>query len=72
MGPRLAVLGVGDACGHPHWGLRLWGHEALYWVGETHAGCATGELDWVGGAHAGPPTGAFGAARYGAAKRCTG
>eukprot|EP00959_Pyramimonas_sp_CCMP1952_P026715 560903-Pyramimonas_sp.AAC.1 len=31
MGPRSAVLGVADTCGHPHWGLRwglLWGHEA--------------------------------------------
>ena len=30
MGPRNAVLGGGDACEHPHWGLRwssLWGHE---------------------------------------------
>ena len=31
MGPRNAVMGVGDACGRQHWGLRwssLWGDEA--------------------------------------------
>eukprot|EP00959_Pyramimonas_sp_CCMP1952_P311626 6521687-Pyramimonas_sp.AAC.1 len=41
MGSRSAVLGVADACGHPHWGLlwsSLWGHGALYWVWGTHAG----------------------------------
>eukprot|EP00959_Pyramimonas_sp_CCMP1952_P378829 7935658-Pyramimonas_sp.AAC.1 len=44
MGPRNAVLGVGNACGHPPWGLQwssLWGHEALYWVRGTHAGTPT-------------------------------
>merc|ERR1712091_640988 len=60
MGPRNAVLGGGDACGHPHLGLRwssLWGHETLSWVGDTHADT---------------PTGAFGGAPYGATKRCPG
>eukprot|EP00959_Pyramimonas_sp_CCMP1952_P038128 797849-Pyramimonas_sp.AAC.1 len=60
MGPRNAVRGVGDACGHRHWGLRwnsLWGHELLYWVGETHVVTATG---------------ASGGASYGATNRCTG
>eukprot|EP00959_Pyramimonas_sp_CCMP1952_P231792 4844439-Pyramimonas_sp.AAC.1 len=45
MGPRSAALGGGTACGLCHWDLRwssLWGHEALPWVGELHAGCATG------------------------------
>eukprot|EP00959_Pyramimonas_sp_CCMP1952_P164479 3438670-Pyramimonas_sp.AAC.1 len=45
MGPRSAVLGGGTACGLRHWDLRwssLWGHEALYWVWETHADCAAG------------------------------
>ena len=45
MRPRNVVLGVADACGHPHWGLRwssLWGHETLYWVWRTHAGTPTG------------------------------
>eukprot|EP00959_Pyramimonas_sp_CCMP1952_P051991 1086888-Pyramimonas_sp.AAC.1 len=51
MEPRSAVLGVADACLHPHWGLRRmwfptplghqvelsWGHEAPYWVWQTHA-----------------------------------
>merc|ERR1712153_238645 len=57
---RTAPLGVGDACGRQHWGLRwssLWGHETLHWVGETHANCATGT---------------FGGAPYGATQRCTG
>eukprot|EP00959_Pyramimonas_sp_CCMP1952_P325622 6815201-Pyramimonas_sp.AAC.1 len=60
MGPRNVLLGVADACGHPHWGFRWssqWGHETLYWVWRTHAG---------------PPTGAFGGAPNGATKRCTG
>eukprot|EP00959_Pyramimonas_sp_CCMP1952_P297644 6226620-Pyramimonas_sp.AAC.1 len=51
MGPRSAVLGGGDACGLRHWDLRrssLGGHEALYSVGETHAGCA---IEAFGGAH---------------------
>eukprot|EP00959_Pyramimonas_sp_CCMP1952_P370363 7756581-Pyramimonas_sp.AAC.1 len=37
--------GCGDACELRLWDLRwssLWGHEALYWVGETHANCASG------------------------------
>ena len=58
--PRNVVLGKGDACELRHWDLRwssLWGHETLYWVGETHANCATGT---------------FGGAPYGATKRCTG
>eukprot|EP00959_Pyramimonas_sp_CCMP1952_P402575 8436224-Pyramimonas_sp.AAC.1 len=41
MGPRNAVLGVGDACGLRHCDLRwssVWGHEALYWAWRTHAG----------------------------------
>merc|ERR1712147_225645 len=41
MGPRNPVLGVRDACGRQHWGLRwssLWGHETLYWAFGTHAG----------------------------------
>eukprot|EP00959_Pyramimonas_sp_CCMP1952_P020218 426676-Pyramimonas_sp.AAC.1 len=45
MDPRSAVLGGGDACGLRHWDLRRssrWGHETLYWVVETHAGCSTG------------------------------
>eukprot|EP00959_Pyramimonas_sp_CCMP1952_P110474 2311074-Pyramimonas_sp.AAC.1 len=60
MGPRSAVLGLADACGHPHWGSRwnsLWGHETLYWVWRTHV--AT-------------PAGASRAAPYRATKRCTG
>eukprot|EP00959_Pyramimonas_sp_CCMP1952_P380611 7974364-Pyramimonas_sp.AAC.1 len=39
MGPRNAVLGVADACGHLHWSRRwsfLWGHEALYWALEPY------------------------------------
>eukprot|EP00959_Pyramimonas_sp_CCMP1952_P435788 9125625-Pyramimonas_sp.AAC.1 len=58
MGPRSAVLGVGNACGHPHWGLwwsSVWGHETLCWAWETHAA---------------PLIGAFGGAPYGATKRC--
>ena len=38
MGARNAVLGGGDACEHPHWGLRwgsLWGHEACEGRAET-------------------------------------
>eukprot|EP00959_Pyramimonas_sp_CCMP1952_P278823 5829934-Pyramimonas_sp.AAC.1 len=57
VGPRNAVLGVADACAHPHWGLRwssVWGHEAMYWVWRTHAAS---------------PTGAFGGAAYGATER---
>eukprot|EP00959_Pyramimonas_sp_CCMP1952_P371023 7770276-Pyramimonas_sp.AAC.1 len=45
LGPRTAALGGGDACMCIHWGLplnSLWGHEALYSVGGTHAGGATG------------------------------
>eukprot|EP00959_Pyramimonas_sp_CCMP1952_P127702 2671057-Pyramimonas_sp.AAC.1 len=60
MRPRRAVHGEGNACEHRRWGLRwnpLWGHEALYWVRETHASTATR---------------AFGGAPYGATKRCTG
>eukprot|EP00959_Pyramimonas_sp_CCMP1952_P132571 2772147-Pyramimonas_sp.AAC.1 len=57
MGPRKAVLVGRDACGLRHWDLRwssLWGHEALYSVGETHAG---------------GDTGSFGGAPHGATKR---
>eukprot|EP00959_Pyramimonas_sp_CCMP1952_P364777 7639002-Pyramimonas_sp.AAC.1 len=54
MGPRSAVLGGEDARGRRHgdllWGSK-WGHEALYWVRETHADCATGTF---GGASMGP------------------
>eukprot|EP00959_Pyramimonas_sp_CCMP1952_P156207 3266944-Pyramimonas_sp.AAC.1 len=60
MGPRSAVLGVADACGHPHRGLRwssLWSHEALYCVWWTHAGT---------------PARAFGGAPHEATQRCTG
>eukprot|EP00959_Pyramimonas_sp_CCMP1952_P402201 8428256-Pyramimonas_sp.AAC.1 len=60
MGPRSAVLGGGDACGTHHWGFMwtsLWGHDTVYWVGETHAVHTTGALG-------GPP--------YGATKRCIG
>eukprot|EP00959_Pyramimonas_sp_CCMP1952_P403202 8448153-Pyramimonas_sp.AAC.1 len=73
MGPRNAVLGVADACGHPYWAAgggpdgatkrwdlgwsSLWDHEALYWVWSTHV--AT-------------PTGASGGAPYGTTKCCTG
>eukprot|EP00959_Pyramimonas_sp_CCMP1952_P386450 8099088-Pyramimonas_sp.AAC.1 len=48
---------AGDACGRCHCGLRwssLRGHEALYWVGLTHAGGAAV---------------AFGGAPYGATNR---
>eukprot|EP00959_Pyramimonas_sp_CCMP1952_P209941 4392601-Pyramimonas_sp.AAC.1 len=60
LGPPNAVLGGGTACGLRHWDLwwsSLWGHEALYWVGEPHAHCATGTV-------VGAPSGAT--------KRCTG
>eukprot|EP00959_Pyramimonas_sp_CCMP1952_P067821 1415443-Pyramimonas_sp.AAC.1 len=59
MGPRNAVLGVADACGHANWELGWsspWGHETLFWVWRTHV--AT-------------PTGAAGGTPYGATKRCT-
>ena len=53
MGPRnvrgCAELGVRDACGRSHWGLRwssLWGTKRVKgvptWVCVTHAGCAAG------------------------------
>eukprot|EP00959_Pyramimonas_sp_CCMP1952_P186516 3900352-Pyramimonas_sp.AAC.1 len=45
VGPRNAVLGGGGACELRHQDLRwssLCGHEALCWMGETYAGCATG------------------------------
>ena len=64
MGPRSAVLGVADACGHLHWGPRwssLWGHE-------TCEGCAEMRVEL----HADPATGAFGGAPYGATKRVRG
>eukprot|EP00959_Pyramimonas_sp_CCMP1952_P104559 2185542-Pyramimonas_sp.AAC.1 len=51
MGPRSAVLGGGDACGHRRWGLRwssLWGHGKLCGVGETH-------VDTTAGAFVGAP-----------------
>eukprot|EP00959_Pyramimonas_sp_CCMP1952_P282615 5906967-Pyramimonas_sp.AAC.1 len=47
LGPRSVVLGVGNGCGLRHWDHRwssLWGHETLYWVWETHAGCAAGTI----------------------------
>eukprot|EP00959_Pyramimonas_sp_CCMP1952_P172682 3608189-Pyramimonas_sp.AAC.1 len=60
MGPQNGVLGGGDACGLRHgdlgWGP-LWGHEALYWVRETHADCATGTF---GGAPNGSRNGVLG------------
>ena len=50
------------SCEYRRWEYRirwssLWGHETLYWVGESHANCATGT---------------FGGAPDGATKRCTG
>eukprot|EP00959_Pyramimonas_sp_CCMP1952_P379355 7946454-Pyramimonas_sp.AAC.1 len=45
MGPRNAVVGGGDACEHRQSGRgwsAVWGHETLYWIGETHAKTATG------------------------------
>eukprot|EP00959_Pyramimonas_sp_CCMP1952_P157814 3299921-Pyramimonas_sp.AAC.1 len=45
MGPGSAALGGGNACEHSLWGLRWssrWGHETLYWAGDTHANTATG------------------------------
>eukprot|EP00959_Pyramimonas_sp_CCMP1952_P355847 7452557-Pyramimonas_sp.AAC.1 len=46
-GPRSAELGGGSACEMRHWDLRrssLWGHETLYWAGQPHAKCATGNF----------------------------
>eukprot|EP00959_Pyramimonas_sp_CCMP1952_P313777 6568184-Pyramimonas_sp.AAC.1 len=46
-GPTKRCTGWGEACGLRHRGLQwslLWGHETLYRVGETHAGCATGNF----------------------------
>eukprot|EP00959_Pyramimonas_sp_CCMP1952_P238351 4980819-Pyramimonas_sp.AAC.1 len=57
MRPRNIVLRVGDACGLRRWGTRWTSfrvHEPLYWVWDTHAGCATAT---------------FGGAPYGATKR---
>eukprot|EP00959_Pyramimonas_sp_CCMP1952_P402172 8427534-Pyramimonas_sp.AAC.1 len=59
MGPRHAVLGVADACGHPHWGLGWGGHE-------TCEGRAEMGMRWAGRTHADAATGAFGRAPYGA------
>eukprot|EP00959_Pyramimonas_sp_CCMP1952_P167683 3504548-Pyramimonas_sp.AAC.1 len=42
MGPRNAVLGVADACIHPHWGFRRsseWGHETATKRGSGCCGC---------------------------------
>eukprot|EP00959_Pyramimonas_sp_CCMP1952_P281106 5876144-Pyramimonas_sp.AAC.1 len=82
MGPRSALLGTGDACGHRHSGLRwtfLWGREAtLCWVGGTHMDTAAGACPSVklpmehethcrfGGTHVGTATGRLGGAPYGA------
>eukprot|EP00959_Pyramimonas_sp_CCMP1952_P311538 6520003-Pyramimonas_sp.AAC.1 len=79
MGPRNAVLGVADACGHPHWGVgwsSIRGHETLYWARRTHAdnphwglgwsslwGHET--LYWVRRTHVATPSGALGGAPYG-------
>eukprot|EP00959_Pyramimonas_sp_CCMP1952_P167858 3507944-Pyramimonas_sp.AAC.1 len=59
------VLNRSNACGHRSWGLRwgsLWGYEALYCVGVTHADTATvafggvpygaTKLRWMGETHA--------------------
>eukprot|EP00959_Pyramimonas_sp_CCMP1952_P166097 3471473-Pyramimonas_sp.AAC.1 len=83
MGPRHSVLGLDGARGLQHWDLRwssLWGHEALYWVGGTHASGSTGAAGGApngatkrcaawGGAPARGSTGAVGGAPYVATKR---
>eukprot|EP00959_Pyramimonas_sp_CCMP1952_P236459 4941461-Pyramimonas_sp.AAC.1 len=57
MGPRIAVLGGGDACGGALGGAPYGATTHCTGLGMTHAGCAAG---------------AFGGAPYGATKRCTG
>eukprot|EP00959_Pyramimonas_sp_CCMP1952_P223249 4667137-Pyramimonas_sp.AAC.1 len=60
MRVRACRNGAGPPCERRNWSPgcgSLWGHEALYWVGETHANTATE---------------AFGGTPYWATKRCTG